>query len=346
MTGAAWTQMIGNIKKNLWAAFAVLTMLVVCCPPKLASAEVIATGCVLKKPFNGARAGQKVDFEIVSSNQQPSIFGWVDEFCQARPISYRISGTINSQMESDFRTLYNALKGDTFFQRQKVNYVTPMVHINSEGGSVSSAIRIGRMLRDLNAWTMVPAAGACSSSCVFLLIGGVDRNAWGRVGVHRPYFESLDRRRTQAEVSADIRALDTMIMTYLRDMNISLNFLDFMKGVPADQMRWLSESDLQTFGLSAPDPVFDELRTAQEAWRYGTTSAIFRQRMVESGRCFSGARLGSLPPGASDCQQAALYGIRVDELRLRRQRVSNVCRGMASTTFVDCERDVMIGSQR
>jgi hypothetical protein len=338
--------MIDKINKNLWAAFAVLTMLVVCCLPKQASAEVIATGCVLKKPFNGARAGQKVDIVIVSSNQQPTNFGWVDEFCQDRPVSYQISGTINNQMESDFRTLYNALKGDALFQKQKANYVTPMVHVNSEGGSVSSAIRIGRMLRDLNAWTMVPAAGTCSSSCVFLLIGGVNRDVWGRVGVHRPYFESLDRRRTQAEVSADIRGLDAMIITYLRDMNISSNFLDFMKGVPPDQMRWLSDSDLQTFGLSAPDPVFDELRIAQDAWRHGTTSAIFRQRMVESRRCFSGAGLGSLPPGAWECHLANLYGIRVDEWRLRGQRVSNLCRGMTSTTFANCERDVMIGSRR
>ena len=337
--------MIDDIKKTLWAAVSVLAMCAACCLPKQASAEVIATGCVLKKPHGSLQAGQEVHLRINSSDG-PAHFRWADEFCRYRPSIFRISGRIDNQMESDFRTLYNALKGDAKFQSIKADYSTIMFTIESEGGSVLSAIRIGRMLRDLNAMITVPGGRTCSSSCVFLLVGGVERLVLGHVGVHRPYFESLDRRRTAAQVSADIRALDAMITTYLRDMNITPNLLDFMKGVSSNEMRWLSDSDLQTFGLSASDPVFDELSTAHDAWRHGTTSAIFRQRKVASQQCFTGSRASRLSSGANDCWKAALYGIGIDEFRRRMQRLPNLCPNITYRTYDDCERDVMIGVRR
>jgi len=336
--------MIDDIKKTLWAAFTVIAILVLGGLHKQASAEITAK-CHLKKPHGSLQAGQEVRLMIKSSNG-PAHVRWADEFCRYRPSIFHISGRIDNQMESDFRTLYNALKGDAYFQSIKADYSTIMFTIESEGGSVLSAIRIGRMLRDLNAMITVPGGRTCSFSCVFLLVGGVGRLVFGHVGVHRPYFESLDRRRTAAQVSADIRALDTIITTYLRDMNITSNLLDFMKGVASDEMRWLSAADLQTFGLSAPDPVFDELRTAHDAWRYGTTSAILRQRMVESERCFRGARGSSLPPGSWDCSESIKYGISVGEWRLRKQRVAGLCPSITYRTYADCERDVMIGVRR
>ena len=337
--------MIDDIKKTLWAAFTVLAVLVLGGLPKQASAEVIATGCVLKKPYGSLQVGQEVHIRFKSSDGH-SDFRWADEFCKYRPVAYEISGRIDNQMESDFRTLYNALKGRANFQSIKADYSTISFTIESEGGSVLSAIRIGRMLRDLNAMITVPIVGACSSSCVFLLVGGVERLVRGHVGVHRPYFESLDRRRTAAQVSADIRALDALIVTYLQEMNITPNLLDFMKGVPANEMRWLSDLDLQTFGLSAPDPVFDELRTAHDAWWHGTTSAIFRQRKVASQQCFTGSRASRLSSGAGDCWKAALYGIGIDEFRRRMQRLPNLCPNITYRTYADCERDVMIGVRR
>lgn len=336
--------MIDDIKKTLWAAFTVLAILVLGGLPQQASAEITAR-CVLKKPLDGYQVGQTVTEEFNSNS--PSTFHRWDEFCQLRPFSFDISGAIDTQLEESFRHLYNRLRRDTIFQSEKANYATIQFNLNSEGGNVENAIRIGRMLRDLNAWTVVNGIHKCSSSCVFLLVGGVDRNVWGRVGVHRPYFESLDRRRTQAQVSADIRALDAMITTYLRDMNITSNLLDFMKGVASNEMRWLSDSDLQTFGLSAPDPVFDELKTAHDAWIYGTTSATLRQRRVASEQCYRGSGTSNERPDSIDCRQATLYGIRVDELRLRRQRVANLCPGMSYRwAAADCVRDVMIGSRR
>lgn len=338
--------MINNIKKTFGVLLAVLAMSVAYSLPNKAAAEIIASDCVLKKNIEGRSAGQKINIVINSRTQANNFFRWIDEFCHGRPFTFEISGQINNQMEADFQILYDALKGDSFSQSIKENYVSIMVKISSEGGNVSSAIRIGRMLRDMQAFIVIPYNGSCSSSCVFLLVGGVQRLIWGRVGVHRPYFENIDRRRTQQQVSADIRALDEMIVKYLRDMNITPNLLDFMKGVPPAQIRWLSESDLQTFGLSADDPVHDELRTAHQAWKHGTTSAVYRQRMIASEQCFIGGRGSRLPPGADDCMQATLYGLRVDEWRLRIQRVDSLCQNMTHKPFEDCRRDVMIGIRR
>lgn len=340
--------MINNIKKTFGVLLAVLAMCVAYSLPNKAAAEIIANDCVLKKNIEGRSVGQTINVVINSRTQDNNFFRWIDEFCHARPTSYQISGQINNQMEADFRILYNALIGDSLFQSNKEKFFTTHFILNSEGGNVSSAIRIGRMLRDLQATTWIPINSSCSSSCVFLLVGGVQRYIPGRVGVHRPYFESMDRSRTQQQVSADIRALDEMIVTYLRDMNITPNLLDFMKGVPSTQIRWLSVSDLQTFGLSAPDPVYDELMTAHEAWRYGTTSAVHRQRVVASEQCFGEMRGLSVPPGAYECQRATLYGLSVHEYRRRGQRAGSLCQGMSfpSASWDNCFRDVMIGSRR
>lgn len=63
----------------------------------------------------------------------------------------------------------------------------PIVILDSPGGSVPVALEMCRILRDSLAHTIVDRDGSCSSSCVFLLAGGVVRNVFmnGQIGLHR-----------------------------------------------------------------------------------------------------------------------------------------------------------------
>jgi len=74
------------------------------------------------------------------------------------------------------------------------------VHLDSEGGSVDSAIEIGRFLRDKNSNVMVSAGEQCASACLFILAGGVTRYLGGRLGMHRPFLETPSRSMTTEDV--------------------------------------------------------------------------------------------------------------------------------------------------
>ena len=64
-----------------------------------------------------------------------------------------------------------------------------LAYLDSLGGSVLAAIKIGELLRANDA--MVWVQGECSSACVFVLAGGVERNLIldSKIGLHRPFFE-------------------------------------------------------------------------------------------------------------------------------------------------------------
>jgi hypothetical protein len=83
--------------------------------------------------------------------------------------------------------------------------VNPIVILDSPGGNVPIALEMGRSLRDSSAWTIVDRGGSCSSSCVFLLAGGVRRSVFSNVarsdarcvdwnGDHRNAARILSRR--------------------------------------------------------------------------------------------------------------------------------------------------------
>jgi hypothetical protein len=72
------------------------------------------------------------------------------------------------------------------------------VSINSEGGSVSEALQIGRFLRSHNAFVGLRKDDQCLSSCVFILMAGVTRDTdLGDkiVGVHRPFLFAANQEQ-------------------------------------------------------------------------------------------------------------------------------------------------------
>ena len=67
------------------------------------------------------------------------------------------------------------------------------VTLNSPGGDVIEALRIGRLIRQKFMYTRVTSEAECASACVFVLQAGVLRVAavGASVGVHRPKFDAM-----------------------------------------------------------------------------------------------------------------------------------------------------------
>ena len=172
-------------------------------------------------------------------------------FALASSSNPSFSATINAEMDgffgedADVRVEGPILPGDA---ERLATLVLPLrredaltrlwlyITINSEGGSVSEALKIGRFLRRHNASVQFRKGDQCLSSCVFILMAGVVRVthlADAVVGVHRPFLLAADQgqdfERAYRETRSELEA-------YLDEMRAPRSLLDLMYSVP-DEMR-------------------------------------------------------------------------------------------------------------
>ncbi len=116
----------------------------------------------------------------------------------------------------------------------------PAVEIKSEGGDVDAALLAGRALRAARATVLVFGASdrpQCSSACVLLLAGAVERVLVGGIGVHNFYVAS--ETATYDQVLAARRRLEREILAFLQEMNVSRQLYDRMLSEPPRNLRRL-----------------------------------------------------------------------------------------------------------
>lgn len=118
--------------------------------------------------------------------------------------------------------------------------------LDSIGGSVPEALRMGRLLRETKFESLVPSEGICQGSCVYLLAAGTVRTVNGYVGLHRPYFTGGDS--AQAEQAARGQGYSTS--AYLRQMGVSDALLGDMQRIAPHQLKVLSPAELARYRLT------------------------------------------------------------------------------------------------
>ncbi|MFC5696800.1 hypothetical protein ACFPU0_14675 [Pseudomonas sp. GCM10022186] len=123
-------------------------------------------------------------------------------------------------------------------------YARKLALLDSIGGSVAEALRIGRLLRETGFDVMVPSEGVCQGSCVYLLAAGRNKTVRGYVGIHRPYFAHGD------SALADGSASRYSPTAYLKEMNIPLGLLDDMNSTDPTRMRVLTRDELARYRLN------------------------------------------------------------------------------------------------
>jgi hypothetical protein len=145
--------------------------------------------------------------------------------------------------------------------------VASAIRLNSLGGSLSAAIEIGRLVRDEKLTAIVEASAKCVSACVFVLAGAHKRIIRGEIGIHRPYFtgnaspvESVETVRRYGELIKTARA-------YLASMRIEGRLLDEMLRIEPRDVRYLSRTELESFGLGEGPPAkeIETLASLKEA---------------------------------------------------------------------------------
>lgn len=189
------------------------------------------------------------------------------------------------------------------------------VKLNSAGGDIDAAYKIGRMLRKHDARTEIPKGATCASACSLIFIAGVHRVAEGALGVHRPYRVSPSTSRDA--VQQQTVSLQRGLREYISEMGISTAFFDETVRVPPEEMKLFQGSQEIQRLVPQVDAVWDEIVVSYLARRYGITTDEVRRRRAQEGRCAS--RFGD---DRRDCVEATRWGLSEATYKLRKVGLS------------------------
>ena len=193
--------------------------------------------------------------------------------------------------------------------------VAPQFSLNSVGGDVLAAMRIGQLIRKLEGSTTVAARAKCHSACALIFIAGVERTDLGEIGLHRPYLDS-----DQELLKDHLPILNAKVKAYVADMGIGDDFYQNMMNTDSSKMAILDRK-VSLALIPKYDPKFDQERISREARRYGITVAEMRQREHEVEACQG---LGDKARIAS-CVGAKLWALSEDEYRPLAKKALQAC---------------------
>lgn len=179
------------------------------------------------------------------------------------------------------------------------------IELNSPGGSLTSGIMLGHLIRERKLSTSVgrtisdpnssasktTVPGKCASACAFAFLGGVIRDtAGGDVGVHQFYqdialkdpsakvFDALDLSRQQM-VSA-------MLIDYVHRMGVDPRFVSVASNVAPTQMHWLTADEVKDMKVAYRPEAFEAWKI--EPWGNGLVAVSQTQDKSKTATLFCG----------------------------------------------------------
>lgn len=182
------------------------------------------------------------------------------------------------------------------------------VFLNSYGGDVEAAMKIGRVIRDSEALVTTQNNAKCFSSCSLIYIAGVTRqNPNGVIGLHRPYLAASSSREA---VEQAVPIMLQKIKDYVREMGVSEAFYDAMVNTEVSDIRLYRGDEIKKL-VPETDPTYDEIDNAYDARKYGVSAEeIRRRKSIAKQKC---KPLFSDNPGAlglvMDCELAIYWGL-------------------------------------
>lgn len=139
------------------------------------------------------------------------------------------------------------------------------IHMDSNGGNLLEAMKIGRMIRAQLINTSVTYDSQCHSSCVIAFAGGSLRIPIGPTGIHSFYSEEFISNKNHARASSKYNDISDLIEAYLKEVRVSDALLDHMKRVPHYTMHLMTYEELKEYGLLGIDPVYAQINPKYSA---------------------------------------------------------------------------------
>lgn len=141
----------------------------------------------------------------------------------------------------DYEALLKGITGNPGKYAQKV------MMLDTIGGSVVEAMKMGRLFRETGFDALVPSSAVCQGSCVYLLAAGQRKTVRGHVGIHRPYYAGSDSVHSVSGAGA-VKASQ---IAYFKQMHMPLDLLEAMSSTPPQRMRVLTNAELKHYQLSS-----------------------------------------------------------------------------------------------
>jgi hypothetical protein len=201
------------------------------------------------------------------------------------------------------------------------------LHLDSSGGDVDAAMKIGRIIRSAWASTVIPANAHCYSSCALVFIAGVVRTNFGKLGLHRPYFASAPLSIEQVE--KQLPAMRSAVKEYVQEMGVTGSFFERMFNTDPSEIDILEDSEKL---VPQTDPTYDEIQASLWARHYGITTSEYRKRFSLKDSC------GVKYP---DCPEATMWGLPVATYRSRSAKAVAKCGNLWES-----ERQVLLATPK
>lgn len=215
--------------------------------------------------------------------------------------------------------------------------------INSDGGDIDEAIKIGRIVRNNNLIVRISDNSSCLSACVLILAGGTKRYVEGKVGIHRPYFSNMEDGLNSQQIRIKIDSLNARIKSYLNEVDIPISLLDAMKVVPPESMRILTYKELSSFGLTSNDATEDEKEVAEKSKFFNISSAEYRKRLAQvTPICEKYFYSNANDLTFSNCFDAVMLQTSIDEAIRRKNKVKSVCNSSNPSSNKECYKNIFV----
>ncbi len=169
---------------------------------------------------------------------------------QSRTVTIRIEGEIKPDLIPKVKEAVAMTTGDPL-------PAGLIVLLNSQGGDGLAAIEVGRLLRE--ALVHVFMTNKCASACVFILMGGVVRQAPElSIGIHKARLTGISKKTgARVEINADANPKTAAILAegnrklqdYVKDMGMSKAFFEQMEATPVNRIRWLSRIEARELDI-------------------------------------------------------------------------------------------------
>lgn len=138
------------------------------------------------------------------------------------------------------------------------------INLNSAGGDLDEAIKMGEIIRMARIDTMVQPGKICASACFFIWINGADRVMFhtpppnkitgvinpSKIGLHRPYLRKISN--TEQSIAAQGSAM-RMADKYLSERQVPRYLIDLMMSRGSNDIYWLTPEDSANLGGTPPD---------------------------------------------------------------------------------------------
>jgi len=182
------------------------------------------------------------------------------------------------------------------------------ISLDSNGGDIRSAMRLGRIIRRIGGSVYVDKSSTCASACIFVLAAGVSKQVadGAIIAVHRPYGAEA-RSKNYQQANDEWRLLQKDLKAYLDEMNVPTTLLDKMNRYPSNEAYVLSVDEIRDYGLSGYDPAYEEQMDSNEAAKRNISRAELLRRKSAFDKCAAAFNTAITPTQFVDCGRTTGY---------------------------------------